>query len=238
MSGPTYCQSYNDPRCPIRVRVRRQVARKKEDCRILSGVRARNLRGPRPPTRLCPSAPPCPQAPAPARPLLRVGIDKFMWSTLGALRRSFRRLSVIQPYSCTHRGGGPTSESKAFLVRPDVRFFVLYHPQRVAAMTRCFILAPVSFSHPQLTRCTAPLTTAQLRRSTSSRATVYLCALVLAPGSLVFCVIEYVDDATASGTRSSPWMRRRCNFATASHRARAAQRCKSDSCGWGRAVRL
>ena len=143
---------------------------------------------------------------------------------------------AIQLYA--HRGGGPTSESKAFLVRPDVRFFVLYHPQRVAAMTRCFILAPVSFSHPQLTRCTAPLTTAQLRRSTSSRATVYSCALVLAPGSLVFCVIEYVDDATASGTRSSPWMRRRCNFATASHRARAAQRCKSDSCGWGRAVRL
>ena len=66
-SGPTYCQSYNDPRCPIRVRVRRQVARKKEDCRIRVCARQKSVWATA--TRLCPSANPFwPQAPTPPAP--------------------------------------------------------------------------------------------------------------------------------------------------------------------------
>ena len=42
-------------------------------------------------------------------------------------------------------------------------------------------------------------------------------APALAPGGLLFCVMsDQTDDYTSAGLRSSPWMRRRCSFATAS----------------------
>ena len=66
ISGPTYCQSYNDPRCPIRARKKKQYDTKKEDCRTRVCAPGACVGHINPPVLFL--NPSCLQAPAPARP--------------------------------------------------------------------------------------------------------------------------------------------------------------------------